>query len=92
MNNAKKRLVSLTYTAAAMAAMAGTAGDVYGGAKIKTSKKPTVTPSTERGYDHTQKSEEEKFAHKEHQKKLKARKNAKKGIHAKTFNYPKKRS
>jgi len=87
----KKIPVKVRYSAEAAAMLDGC--DFYKPEPLfKAPQKPTVTPSTEKGRDHTQKSEEEKLAHKEHQKKLKARKNAKKGIHAKTFNYPKKRS
>ena len=44
-----------------------------------------------KGYNHSHKSEEEKISHKLHQKKIKARRQAKKGIYDKKIKYPKKR-
>lgn len=43
------------------------------------------------GREHQVKTAEEKKQHKEHQLKIKARKNAKKGIHIRKISYPKKR-
>ena len=44
-----------------------------------------------KGYEHSHKSEEKKLSHKLHQKKIKARRKAKKGIYDNKFKYPKKR-
>ena len=85
----KKVPVKLKFSAAAASML--NSHDYYSEPLIKMPQKPTVTASTEKGYDHTPKSEEEKLAHKEHQKKLKAKRNAKKGIHAHKITYPKKR-
>lgn len=44
-----------------------------------------------KGKEHRHKSEEEKITHKLHQKKIKARRKAKKGIYDNKFKYPKKK-
>ena len=44
-----------------------------------------------KGYEHRHKSEEEKQLHKAHQKKIKAKRNAKRGIYEVKIKYPKKR-
>ena len=43
------------------------------------------------GREHQVKTEEEKKQHKQHQLKIKARRNAKKGIYTRKISYPKKR-
>jgi len=63
----------------------------YGYARKPRPSTPTVTPSTERGLDHKVKTEQEKKVHKEHQKKIKSKRNAKKGIYAKKICYPRDR-
>lgn len=44
-----------------------------------------------KGYEHRHKTEDEKNNHKLHQKKIKARRKAKKGIYDNKIKYPKKR-
>ena len=87
MGNAKRRILSNVML---MSMLAGASAYSIG---THEHHEPTRCKSVDEiaGYEHKVRTEEEKTRKKKHKKKLKARRNAKKGVYANKIKYPKKR-